>query len=116
MPMEVVALVTVLLLFGGLPLTAMWTSHRQKMRKLELQMGGKGDDSVRAAMETLRQEVRALRDLTTQYDISFDAALHRLEERVENVELRSLSPQSRERYATSNTVEEGRAVELQSGR
>jgi len=78
-------LIAVLCVFG-IPLTAIWTSHRRKMLELQLQLRGQGDNGLRAEIESLRQEVRSLRDTSMQYDLSFDTALQRMEQRVERME------------------------------
>jgi hypothetical protein len=44
---------------------------------------------VQAAIDELRGEVRQLRDTTMRYDMSFDAALTRMEERVDRIETRT---------------------------
>jgi len=46
------------------------------------------DEGTRLALAELRAEVQALRETTTRFDISFAAALNRLEERVKRVETR----------------------------
>jgi hypothetical protein len=56
------------------------------MMELQLKLRGQGSDSVHSEVEALRQEVRALRDTSTQYDLSFDAALQRMEHRVQGIE------------------------------
>ena len=38
---------------------------------------------LRAEIEAMRQEMRSLRDTTTQYDLSFDTALQNMEKKVE---------------------------------
>jgi hypothetical protein len=61
------------------------------MLEMQLQLRHTSNDSVRAEMEAMRQEIRSLRDTTMQYDLSFDTALQRLEQRVEGIERRSIS-------------------------
>lgn len=63
--------------------------HRQKMAEIKMRTIQNTDTATLAAMEQLRDELRQLRDTTMRYDMSFDAALTRLEERVERVETRS---------------------------
>jgi hypothetical protein len=72
----------------SVPLLAIWTHHRRKMEELRLRLPGGGDQGVRAEIDALRQEVRALRDTCTQYDLSFDTALQRMEQRVQGIERR----------------------------
>jgi hypothetical protein len=83
----IVALFGVALLFG-IPLSAIWTQHRQKMLELQLRLHNHGDANLRNEIEALRQEVRQLRETTMQYDLSFDTALQRMEGRTEGLERR----------------------------
>lgn len=72
--------------------------HRLKMAEIKGPPKGGGvsvDATTLAAIEELRGELRQLRDTTMRYDMSFDAALTRMEERVDRMETRS--------YTTSNT-------------
>ncbi len=70
----------------GIPLLAIWTSHRRKMLELQLQLRGQGANLSQGSVEALREEIRALRDTSTQYDVSFDAALQRMEGRLGSLE------------------------------
>lgn len=72
----------------GIPISAIWTSHRRQILEMQLRLRQEGDVNVRAAVDELRNEVRALRDTTMQYDLSFDTALQRMESRVEGLERR----------------------------
>src|SRR5438445_230617 len=82
---EFVGLVAVLCFFG-IPLSAIWGHNRRRMMELKLRLTQGNDSEVRASIEALRAEVRALRDTTMQYDISFDTALHQMERRVNGLE------------------------------
>lgn len=87
----------------SIPMLAIWTSHKRKMMELQLKMRGQGDNvDSRAEIEALRQEMRSLRDTTTQYDISFDTALQRMEGRVEGVERQIKAIQSEEVLRVGN--------------
>ena len=88
MPDDVLGLVAIVLICGGIPLTAIWTSHKRKMMELQLRLRHQGSAETQASVEALRQEVRALRETTMQYDLSFDSALQRVEGRVEGLERR----------------------------
>ena len=85
MPGEFIGLAAIIMIFG-IPLVAIWTDHQRKVLDMKLRLQNKGDESLRAEFKSLRQEVRALRDTSTQYDLSFDAALQRMEQRVERME------------------------------
>ncbi len=69
-----------------------WIKHRSKVAEMKLQARATADTNVQGTLDALRQEMRAeiqaLRDTTTQYDLSFDTALQRMERRVEGVERR----------------------------
>jgi hypothetical protein len=58
------------------------------MIELQLRLKNEGGSEVAAQMNALREEVRSLRDTTMQYDMSFDAALQRMEQRVGHLERR----------------------------
>lgn len=90
----------------SIPLAVIYTSHRRKMFEMKLRMLNQGDDSLRATVDQLRAEVRSLRDTTTQYDMSFDSALQRIERRVDSLE----------NHAITARVDPPRNVEIQSGR
>ncbi len=80
-----IGLVSVICAFG-VPMIAIWTSHQRKMLEMKLQLRDHTETGVNAELEALRQEVRSLRDTSMQYDLSFDAALQRMEQRVERME------------------------------
>jgi hypothetical protein len=86
------ALIPIIAILGifGIPLSAIWTSHRRQVLEMQLRLQNQGDANVRAAIDDLRQEVKALRDTTMQYDLSFDSALQRMERRVEALENRAV--------------------------
>ena len=81
-----IGLVAIVMTFG-VPLTVIWTHHQRKMAELQLKLrqGGQ-DNTLRASVEALREEVRALKDTTMQYDLSFDTALQNIENRVQSME------------------------------
>ena len=77
----------VLMLFG-LPFYAIWTYHKRKLEEIKARNRLSISEETRVAIEALRQEFNGLRDTTTQYDMSFDTALHRLESRIGTMERR----------------------------
>ena len=85
MPAEVIA---VICLFGWIPLKVIF-NHRQRMAEIKARLVQSNVASVMAAVEELRSELRQLRDTAMRYDMSFDAALTRMEERVDRMETRS---------------------------
>jgi len=73
---------------GGL---AVWTSHLRKLAEIQARSGnvvqnGNVSADVRAELQALQNEVAKLRDTSTKFDLSFDAGLTRLENRVERTE------------------------------
>ena len=86
---EIIAIVAIL---GGvgIPLMAIWASHREKMARILAEQGTKLPPNVVAELQALRGEVATLRETTTRFDMSFDAALTRLEERVDHVEVQNV--------------------------
>lgn len=71
-----------------------WTNHQRKMRELEIEiinkkaLGSNTTSNVsNAEVEALRQELRALKDTTMQYDLSFDTALQTMERRIQTLEI-----------------------------
>ena len=62
--------------------------HRHKLDEMRVLrgegIGASGD--VMAEIRKLQEQIHELRDTTTRYDMSFDAALQRLESRVSHVE------------------------------
>jgi len=86
----------------SVPLLAIWTHHKRKVLEMQLQLRNQGDSGVRADLEAVKQELRALRDTSTQYDLSFDTALQRMERRVEAIERSGSSLQSDERLHVGN--------------
>ena len=87
-----IIVVAVAVLFGGMifgiPFYAMWTHHRRKMEEIRGRQKIQIAEETRAAIEALREEFRSLRDTTTQYDVSFDTAMRRLESRMGSLEQR----------------------------
>lgn len=71
-------------------IVAIVTSHIRSMEQIRLKAKGQASESVQAELQAMRQEIAALRDTTTKFDISFDAALGSLETRMERVEQRQM--------------------------
>lgn len=84
---EFVGLIAVMGFFC-IPISAIWTSHRRQVLEMQLKLKQQGSADVQNSINALREEVRQLRDTSMQYDLSFDAALQRMEQRVEGVERR----------------------------
>ena len=100
--------IVAMIMVFGVPMVAIITSHKRKMLEMKLRASNTGDESLRMAVESLRAEVRSLRDTSTQYDVSFDNAMQRLERRVDSLENHALSSRAE--------VDGTRNIELRSGR
>jgi hypothetical protein len=87
---ELLPIVGTLCLFGWIPITAYW-KHKIHYEQIKAARHGAADEATTRALDELRHEVRALRDTSTKFDVAFDAALDRLEQRLEHVELRQAS-------------------------
>ena len=83
----IIALAGIVAVFG-IPIVAIVTEHRRKMIELQIRLKNEGSSAVAAQMDALREEVRSLRDTTMQYDMSFDTALQRMEQRMGHLERR----------------------------
>ncbi|MBM3495214.1 MAG: hypothetical protein FJX72_12965 [Armatimonadetes bacterium] len=74
-----------LALIFSMPLLAIWTEHRRKMVELTARLkaqsssGGQAQDQMR----DLGRQLAELRSTATEFDLSFDAALQRLESRMD---------------------------------
>jgi len=73
-------------LFAVLPMYGMYTYHKRKMEQLRLQRDNLLSQHVADEFAAVREEIRALRDTSMQYDISFDTALHQMERRINGLE------------------------------
>lgn len=71
---------------GAIPITAMVTYHQRKLAEIKARMSGTNSDEVKNQLSAIRNEVASLRETTTKFDMSFDAAITRLEDRVDRVE------------------------------
>lgn len=66
------------------PLAAILTEHRRKLYEIKLRTEGTGGQQY----EELKKELSELRATATEFDLSFDTALQRLEQRIERLEER----------------------------
>lgn len=82
-------IVLVIGIIFGVGALAIITEHLQKMA--QIRRSHAPDESYDRVMETLTEVQRALkelRDTTSEYDLSFDTALQRIESRVSHIEQR----------------------------
>jgi len=86
---ELIALMVVVFIFGPaliVPVLAITQKHRKEMAMLELEKRRKSNEEILKQIEALRQEIAELRQTTTQYDMSLQANLENLQERVRALE------------------------------
>lgn len=62
----------------------MWLRHKEKVTAMKYRQ--EGAPGILEEVAALRREVAALRETTTKFDMSFDAAISRLEGRVDRLE------------------------------
>ena len=78
---------------GGIVQSILKSQERRLELRLKLQKGQGGD--VIKQIEALRAEIAALRDTTTQYDMTNDHVVQRLEERLSRIEIKTASQTAR---------------------
>jgi hypothetical protein len=83
----------------SIPLIALFQHHRRKMEELRQKEQRLIAADIQAEFEKLRAEIRDLRDVTMQYDLSFDTALQQMEHRVAHLE----RPQYGQQHAVTPT-------------
>jgi hypothetical protein len=72
------------------------TKHQKDMAEIKARTGNTGtNDEVLKEVKAMRAEMAELRDTTTKFDMSFDAAITRLEQRVDRLEDVNATPQTR---------------------
>ena len=86
---DMAGILAILCIFGlplSIPILKIWSKHQREMLELRMRLREQGSGNVQADIQALRQEIHALRETSMQYDLSFDAALQRLEQRVVRTE------------------------------
>ncbi len=103
---DIVGLIGAIGLFGWIPI-AVFFKHKIRLEELKLHRRA-GDDNTLQTLQELRREVQELRETSTKFDMSFDASLSRLEDRMERVEERQSSASASS--SDSATVSVGRKI------
>lgn len=75
----------------SIPIVAIITHHLREMAEIKARQGGRLSQEVQGELREMKAHLAELRETTTKFDLSFDAALTRLEERVERVEGRQVA-------------------------
>jgi uncharacterized protein YicC (UPF0701 family) len=78
----------------GIPISAIITAHLREMARIKARGGSEMSNEIRAELNEMKSQLAALRDTTTKFDMTFDAALERLEQRVDRIEERQVSASS----------------------
>lgn len=86
------------------PLYLIHTYHKRKMEEIRVRGSIEGNERVLQAVAEVKREMAQLRDTTTQYDMSFDTALQRLESRMDRAE-RQISPVPADRVVVGSNGE-----------
>ena len=81
-----------------IPIVAILTAHQRHMAEIKARISGGLSQEVRAELNEIKSQLSDLRDTTTRFDMTFDAALSRLEQRMDSVE---------QRQATTTTLSGG---------
>ncbi len=84
--MAIVVGIPSLTLFALLPMSLVYSHHKRKMEQLKLQRDSLLSQHIASEFEAVREEIKALRDTSMQYDLSFDTALHQVERRLQQME------------------------------
>lgn len=77
---DLIGLVAVVLIFGG-PMFALWTRYQLERERIRQEKSDR-------VFEQIRQELSQVRETSTQYALSFEEALQRIERRMDDLEQR----------------------------
>ncbi len=77
---DLIGLVAVVLIFG-VPIFALWTRYQLERERIRQERADK-------AFEQIRQELAQVRETSTQYALTFEDALQRIERRLDSLEQR----------------------------
>ncbi len=91
---EIALLIPIIAL--AIPIVAIMTAHQRHMAEMRLRGPGGASGGVAEELRKLQQQITDLRETTTQYDVSFDTALQRLEGRMGAVEQRMTAIEGKE--------------------
>lgn len=85
---DLIGLVAVVLIFGG-PMFALWTRYQLERERIRQEKSDK-------AFEQIRQELAQVRETSTQYALSSEEALQRIERRLDDLEQRMSAVESQQ--------------------
>ncbi len=72
----------------AISITAILSESRKAVLIAQMKMRSNDDPQLKASLDALHAEIRALRDTSMQYDLSFDTALQKIDQRVGFLERR----------------------------
>jgi hydrogenase maturation factor HypF (carbamoyltransferase family) len=81
-------LIAVVLIFGGSLLRSALSTWERRM-ELQMQSQQGQSDAVKQEMAALRAELAAMRDTSTQFDMSLENSIERLEQRISHMETKT---------------------------
>lgn len=84
---ELTGLAVITFIFGG-PVIAIILHHYRRMAEMKLKAQEQANAGVLNELREIKDQMAEIRDTTTRYDLSFDAALQRIESRVGSLEQR----------------------------
>lgn len=105
----VAGIIAVMGLFGWIPVSVWW-KHRIRLEEIRNQRGAGVTEETISVLREVQRELRDLRETTTKFDISFDAGLDRLEERVSRVEERSMTSTAYRNGTSATNSDESQTV------
>lgn len=98
---DALAAVIIPLSFFGSILAWVWMRQNHRLEELKIMRGqGAGSADVVNEIRQIQQQLHELRDTTTRYDMSFDAALQRLEARVSHLEVQQQDGQGQVNFTS----------------
>lgn len=107
------AIIFTSMIFSPVMIVSRVLRHREKMAALRNRQ--ETSPQLNLEIAALRQEVAALRDTTTRFDMSFDAALHRAEQRLDALEQPAQSAYSYAAARSDTVVNEEQTVRMRGG-
>lgn len=83
-------LIPIVAISGGIIKSILASQEKRLKMRLKMQQGE--NDEFKKQIADLRAEIAALRDTSTQFDLSLDNSVQRLESRVGHLESKAVSP------------------------
>lgn len=101
--MDELAILAIIVLIFGRPMVNTITRNQRKMLKMRLAARQPAVDTTwKQEAERLQRELNSVRETSTNYALSLEATISRLERRLEHVEMRSVSSMSDDKVRIQN--------------